>query len=281
MKEDDPLKLAVDKLFLKLCEDSDIEHLEEIIQLYKPKKTSKNPVFSYFLNIAQHFKASIDPHCQKNAAFRSACRSSNTKILDFLIKIPNFIDTINKEKHIYSEFEIALEKGNLAIAKYIHPLLIKNTEYNSAVYDGFIGACYAGHLECVKYLLTDPSIDSSSYNNWLSDTPGTNSTLLTGFIAACEGGQPHILKYLSSPEFNIDMNKLHRNLTISNIDVMKHFIFDMGHNRDDKFMKHIYFIDSLALNELFDKKELFEKLNTSLVNNQKVEENLPRKKLKL
>jgi hypothetical protein len=281
MKEEDPLQLAVDKLFLKLCEEGDLENLEGIIKLYKPKKTSKNPIFSYFLNIAQHFKASINPHCRKDAAFKLACKNSNTPLLDFLINIPNFVKNINENNQIYHEFEKALKGGNLAIAKYIHPLLVKNSEYNASVYQAFIGSCYNGELDCTKYLLNDPSIDSTSPNNWLSDTPGTHPTLLAGFVAACEGGQPHILKYFSSPEFKIEINQLHRNLTISNIEVMRHFIFDMGYNRNDSFMKHIHFIDPIALNDLFEKKELFDGLNLDLKNNNKVEENLPKKKPKI
>jgi hypothetical protein len=285
MREDDPLQLAVDKLYIKLCEEGDIENLKGFFELYKPKKTSKNPVFSYFLKLTQNFKASVDPHCQNDLAFKKACEKSHTEVLDFLIKIPDFIENINDNKNIYFAFKKALQAENISLAKYIHSLMKNNSDYHSALYDVFIDSCHCGKLDSVKYLLTDQSIDRISSNNWLTHLLGTQPTLLAGFIAACEGsrenGHPNIVKYLTSLESGIDFNMLQRNLYINNIEIMQHFIFDLNLNRHDPLFKKIIYKDNVELNKLFEKKELFENLNDGLNLNNNDSTNQLKKKLKL
>jgi hypothetical protein len=285
MKEDDPLQLAIDKLYIKLCEEGDIENLKGFFQLYRPKKTSANPIFSYFLNITQHFKASIDLHCQDDDAFKKACKNSHTEVLDYLIKFPNFVKNINNNKHIYYAFQQALISENIPIAKYIHSLMKKNSNYHNVLYDGFTNSCYRGKLESVKYLLTEPSIDRTSRNNWLTHLSGTQPTLLAGFIAACEGsggdGHVNIVKYLTSLEPKLNFNELQRHLNINNIEIMQHFIFDLDLNRNDTLIKRIYYKDSIELNKLFEKKELFQNLNSDLNPNDDSSLNQPKKKLKL
>lgn len=264
MKNNNSLNLAIDKLFLKLCEEGDIENIKGLLQLYKPKKTNTNPFFSYFLNIANYFKTSIDPHCEEDTAFKVAFTNSNTEVLDFLVNIPNFVKVINKNKIIYTAFKKSLAEDNIIMAKYLHPLMEKDLDYIAVLYDGFIGSCHNGKLNSVKYLLTDSSVDTFGLTYWLNMVPGTHPTLLAGFIAACESSQPHILQYLSSSKYEIDFNHLNRKINVNDIQVMKHLIFDMNLSRNHHLIKNILFPDIMALNDLFDKRELFEDINQDL-----------------
>ena len=134
-------------------------------------------------------------------------------------------------------FSWACRYGNLEVVKYLltsdelkeHANIHADNDY------GFRGACENGHLEIVKYLLTSPELKEHADIHVRNDE---------GFKNACEQGHLEVIKCLI-----IDMN----------IDKTKHIEKYLNKKTDNKTVQQAI--------ELFNTKDLYQKLNENIKDN--------------
>ena len=283
------IKQTIDKLtqdninnfFLTSCKNGDLEAIQGLFLMYKPKIQSGNKIFSYFLEITQNLRIGVNPHYNNDEGIKFACENNHIDIVSFLTQSKNFVKTINRNNSIFSSFYRAIKSENIEVAKFIHSLIsdksIDHETYKECLYDSFINSCYEGKFESIKYLLTDSSIPK----HWMDHYPRTEPIITAGFIAACEGGQPNVVRYFTNNyDFDDHFRCLNRSLNINNIEVMQHFIIDLGFAKDDYFIKNIYCSDIPMLNKLFEKTELFHDLESNLKQDN-TKESIISKKLKV
>ena len=145
---------------------------------------------------------------------------------------------LNNDDDLNDCFIDACSNGHLEIVKYLltDPILKEYADVRACESYGFRLACENGHLEIVKYLLTDPSLKEYADVHALNDY---------GFKwacrASCENNRLDVIKWLIF-DYNIEKTK-----EISNF---------LKSNKDDDFVAQV--------KEMFASRDLKESLSNSL-----------------
>ena len=258
----------LNKDFSDACLQGNLETVKNIYQ----EHISSVSKFNSFLRIIKIVN-SFDPHYDDNRALTNACLMGYSHIVEFLINQEKFKENLASKK-IQMGLQFAISCGCTDIVEFLLPFTKKNLSLYITIDLGLKAACQNGHLDTLKYFMTNPNFDIDALEEKYK-LPNKPTIKYSSFLSACAGGQIDVMKFLlTSPELTerVDINRINNyfriSMPIDSIEVMQYFIFDLKLSKKDPLIQGLKIDEKISkeVDLLFEKQELFNKLSSSEMN---------------
>jgi hypothetical protein len=269
----------LDEQFLEYCNSGNLEGIKELLESQKPVKKKS---FLSFLNLFQSAPPKFSFFTDMQNGFLKLCENGNTEIVGYLINHPMFKSEVMANhggipsdneyfNNIANGFFIAAKNRHLDCANLLSSYVNQCENSFGKTFHEFLEACSSGNLPYVEFLSTHEDtahVITTVVNYKLDEFRPTNEA----FIAACENGHLNVVKYLTSdphlqervnPGF-VDQDIF---ITITNIEIIQHFIFDLNLPKNHRIFSVINSISEDTVEKLLEKRDLFQNLEKSLEQN--------------
>lgn len=224
-----------------------------------------------YLLTSPELKVHANIHSQNNKALRIAADNNNVEMFNYLLKSPYLKE--HADINVLNDFifKRACEDGCLNIVRYIleTPGLNRNVSEAASFKSGVDSAYPKGNVKVLKYLIDDfaKDYDLSHYHlaRKMFDTVCTDGYLEMGkYIMSNPNLSQHI-------DLSFDKNVYFRTACgFDNWDVVEFLIFDLNQPKTSDLVNFIDRMEVKHVQEMFQKRELYESLHSDLTPNQSV-----------